>query len=66
VECFEGALAVRGRSAAEMFGSPDDIKLRSCATLFAAVSPPGSVFERALDRFFGGERDERTVRLMRA
>jgi len=63
-ECCEAAVAVDGRSAAEVFGSPDDMKLRSCATLFAAVSPPGSVFEQVLDRFFHGARDEQTVRLL--
>jgi uncharacterized protein (DUF1810 family) len=63
LECAEAALAVEGRSAAEMFGFPDDIKLRSCATLFALVSPSGSVFERLLDTYFDGERDDKTVRL---
>jgi uncharacterized protein (DUF1810 family) len=40
------------------------MKLRSCATLFAAVTPPGSVFEQVLERFFHGTRDEHTVRLL--
>jgi uncharacterized protein (DUF1810 family) len=66
VECAEAALAVEGRSALEVFGSPDDLKLRSCATLFAAVSPPGSVFERLLDKYYGGRRDEKTLRLLGA
>ena len=52
------------RSATEVFGALDDMKLRSCATLFAAVSPPGSVFERVLEKFFRGVMDERTLRLM--
>jgi uncharacterized protein (DUF1810 family) len=64
VECAEAALAVEGRSAHEIFGSPDDLKLRSCATLFAAVSPPGSVFERLLARYYHGERDAATLRLL--
>lgn len=64
IECCEAALAVRGRSATDIFGSPDDMKLRSCATLFARVSPPGSVFERLLVRFFGGVPDERTLTLL--
>ena len=34
------------------------------ATLFAAVSPPGSVFERVLQKFFGGKRDDRTLHLL--
>ncbi len=64
VACAEAALGVAGRSASEIFGSPDDLKLRSCATLFAQVSATGSVFERLLDRFFQGKRDERTLRLL--
>ena len=61
VECCEAALSIEGRSAHEIFGSPDDLKLCSSATLFASVSPPGSVFERVLERYFAGRRDERTV-----
>lgn len=64
VEICEAALGVEGRSANEIFGSPDDMKLKSCATLFAAVSPPGSVFERVLLKFFGGKRDDRTLQLL--
>lgn len=64
VECCEAALALEGLSAAEVFGSPDDLKLRSCATLFASVSPPGSVFEQVLVRFFDGKPDEATLRLV--
>jgi uncharacterized protein (DUF1810 family) len=66
LECAAAALGVTGRSAFEVFGSPDDIKLQSCATLFASVSPSGSVFERLLDRYFGGARDEKTMRLLNA
>jgi uncharacterized protein (DUF1810 family) len=64
IECFEAALSVDGRTAHAMFGSPDDLKFRSCATLFACVTPPGSVFQRALDKYFGGERDPRTLELV--
>jgi uncharacterized protein (DUF1810 family) len=63
LECAEAALAVRDRSAREIFGSPDDLKLHSCATLFALVSPAGSAFHRLLDRFFDGVPDAVTVRL---
>jgi uncharacterized protein (DUF1810 family) len=61
-ECAALVLAIDGRSATEIFGRPDDLKLRSCATLFARVSPPGSVFHRLLDRFFAGKPDEATLR----
>ena len=65
VEASEALLKLEGRSAAEIFGFPDDRKLRSCATLFAAVSPNGSVFQQLLDRFFQGEPDPETVRRLR-
>jgi uncharacterized protein (DUF1810 family) len=64
VECAEAALAVKGRSAHDIFGFPDDLKLCSCATLFAQVSPPGSVFHRLIDRYFDGEPDAKTLRLL--
>jgi uncharacterized protein (DUF1810 family) len=64
VECAEAALAVEGRTAHEIFGSPDDMKLRSCATLFAHVSPQGSVFHRVLVGYFRGLTDEQTLRLL--
>jgi uncharacterized protein (DUF1810 family) len=60
-DCAEAALGVEGRSAAEIFGTPDDMKLRSCATLFACASPAGSVFHRLLDRYFQGRPDPRTL-----
>ena len=63
-ECAEAMLAVDGKSARAILGSPDDMKLKSCATLFAHVSPPGSVFERLLDKFYDGERDAATLRLL--
>jgi uncharacterized protein (DUF1810 family) len=65
-ECCEAALAVEGRSAHQIFGSPDDFKLKSCATLFAHTSPAGSVFHRVLDKYFEGSPDDRTLRLMAA
>ena len=64
-ESAEAALAVDGRTALEIFGSPDDMKLQSSATLFAAVSPAGSVFERVLDKYFDGARDARTIDLLK-
>ena len=51
-------------SASSIFGYPDDLKLRSCLTLFARAAGPGSIFERLLDRYFAGEPDDRTVALL--
>ena len=63
-ECCEAVLLSESRSATELFGSPDDMKLHSCVTLFAAVSVPGSVFHRVLDKYFGGIPDRRTLEII--
>lgn len=60
----EAALAVEDRSATEIFGTPDDMKLRSCATLFAHVSDGDSVFHKILDKYYGGSPDPRTIELL--
>lgn len=64
MECAEAVVAVESRSAAEIFGSPDDLKLKSCATLFASVLPPGSVFDRLLAKYYMGARDAKTLQLL--
>lgn len=66
VAIAEAALALPDRSATSVFGSPDDMKLRSCATLFAQASPPGSAFARLLDHYFGGQPDSQTLRILDA
>ena len=63
-ECAEAILGVRGRTASAIFGYPDDVKLRSSMTLFAAVAGPRSVFVRVLERYFGGQGDPRTLQLL--
>jgi uncharacterized protein (DUF1810 family) len=63
-ECVEFVLAVQGRTALQIFGSPDDLKLHSSLTLFAQVAPHEPVFERALARYFGGESDPQTLALL--
>jgi len=64
IECAEAVLALNNRSARDIFGSPDDLKLRSCATLFAQVTPPESVFERLLDKYYSSEPDPKTLSLL--
>ncbi|MDO1582071.1 DUF1810 domain-containing protein [Rhizobium oryzicola] len=66
IECTETVLRHAGeKSAHAILGSPDDMKFRSCLTLFAAVSEKGSPFERALQGFYEGEPDRKTVELLR-
>ena len=64
VECADALLRTEERSAHDIFGSPDDLKLRSSATLFASVSTPGSIFDRIIERYFDGEPDDRTTALI--
>jgi uncharacterized protein (DUF1810 family) len=63
-ECVDLVLRHSNKSASEIFGFPDDLKLLSSMTLFAAVSNPGSVFHRALEQFFNGEWDEKTLKFL--
>ena len=62
-ECAAVVYNIVGRSALEIFGSPDDMKLRSCASLFASVSDNG-IFEQVLQKYFDGQHDEETLRLL--
>ena len=64
MECCHAALGIAGCSAEEVFGSTDDLKLRSSATLFASISPDGSVFHRLLDRYFEGREDDQTIAML--
>jgi uncharacterized protein (DUF1810 family) len=64
LECAEAVVSIEGRSATDIFGSPDDQKLRSCATLFVCVSPSGSVFNRLLEKYYRGLRDAKTIQLL--
>lgn len=64
LKCAEAVIGVEGRSATEIFGSPDDMKLKSCATLFASVLPAGSVFDWLLAKYYAGARDEKTLQLL--
>jgi len=60
-ECCRLTTLVEGRSAREIFGTPDDMKFRSSLTLFAAVAPDDAIFTEALQKFFSGEADRLTL-----
>lgn len=63
-ECVAILLGLTGRSAHEIFGWPDDAKLRSSMTLFAAVEPHDPAFAQVLDRYFQGKPDTRTLEIL--
>lgn len=60
-ECTGLVLDVDGRSAREVFGSPDDMKLRSSMTLFAHCAQDGGQFRAVLDKFYDGREDAATL-----
>ncbi len=59
--CTQLVLQVEGGSALDILGSPDDMKFRSCMTLFAQVSPDDDIFQRALQKYFDGKPDRLTL-----
>lgn len=68
VQVTEAVLAIQGRSLFEIFGSPDDLKFRSCLTLFSYVVEDQRAypFTQALEHFCQGERDRMTLQLVSA
>jgi uncharacterized protein (DUF1810 family) len=57
---------VQDRTLRQIFGTPDDLKFRSCMTLFAQVAPDAGVFQMALKKYCGGEGDPATLKLLEA
>jgi uncharacterized protein (DUF1810 family) len=64
LECTQAVLDVGDRTAEEIFGSPDWMKFRSSMTLFSLCGPAGSLFDRAIDKYFAGKKDSRTLDLL--
>ena len=65
LECTNLLLNIDGKTADEIFGDPDNLKLRSCMTLFNFIAPEHKVFENVLEKYFAGEQDERTLSILK-
>ena len=63
-ECTRLVINVEGRSVSDIFGYPDDLKFHSSMTLFALAAPQEPLFDAALKKFFGGQKDPKTIELM--
>lgn len=63
-ECVAAVLKHPNRTTHEIFGAPDDLKFGSCLTLFDAAPPNESLFRQALDAFYEGKCDPRTMELL--
>jgi uncharacterized protein (DUF1810 family) len=64
VEISEALLGLPGNDPHYIFGSPDDMKLKSCMTLFASLPQANPVFEQVLSKFYDGEQDQKTLQLL--
>ena len=64
IEISEAVLQIENKTATEIFGAPDDMKLRSSMTLFAKVENANPVFEKVLDKYFMGMQDDYTEDLL--
>jgi len=64
IEICRALLALPGSDALDIFGYPDNLKLRSCVTLFGQVPNADPVFQQVLDRFYAGQPDARTLELL--
>lgn len=64
IEICTELLKLPTNNATLIFGTPDDLKLRSCVTLFAALPNTNPVFQEVLAKFFNGEGDTATLRII--
>ncbi|AWM35260.1 DUF1810 domain-containing protein [Hymenobacter nivis] len=64
VEICRALLGLAGSDAGRVFGSPDDLKLKSSMTLFAALPGADPIFQAVLVKFFGGVRDAKTLQII--
>ncbi|GAB3883253.1 DUF1810 domain-containing protein [Spirosoma agri] len=64
IEISNALLGIEGKTANQILGSPDDLKLRSSMTLFSALENTNPVFQAVLDKFFNGQPDQKTLSLI--
>ena len=63
-ECCQALMNLRNKSAQDIFGSIDAMKLRSCLTLFAEADPEDVLFYNLLEKYFDGDADEPTLDIL--
>lgn len=64
LQCTHAVLAIEHKTALEIFGEPDNVKLNSCMTLFAQLPNASPVFSRVIDKYFNGKPDTKTLELL--
>lgn len=66
LECANILIKTEGKSAESIFGYPDDMKLQSSMTLFSFISPESTVFLQVLNKYFKGEKDQKTMEILKS
>lgn len=61
IEISTVLLGLKAAGATEVLGTPDDLKVRSCMTLFSLLPETNDVFQKVLDKFYGGKKDQKTI-----
>ena len=64
IEISQALLELTSSNATEILGYPDDLKLKSCMTLFSEIAPEIEVFNKVLEKFFSGKKDDKTLELL--
>lgn len=65
LECATALLEIEGKSAYDIFGYPDDLKLHSSMTLFFMIAPEQPVFGQVLQKYFSNNKDARTIEIFK-
>ena len=64
IEISQALLELTSNNATEILGYPDDLKLKSCMTLFSEIALEIEVFDQVLQKFFSGKKDDKTLKLL--
>lgn len=65
IEISKAVVEIEGKTALEIFGKPDERKLKSSMTLFSSINDPNSIFQQVLDKYYNGMKDENTLQLIK-
>lgn len=65
IEITKAVAEINGKTALEIFGKPDERKLKSCMTLFSILNNPNPIFQQVLDKYYKGMEDENTLQLIK-
>lgn len=64
IETSQALLDIKGKTANQIFGSPDDLKLKSCMTIFSSLPDANPVFEAVINKYYNGMKDVRTLAIV--